>query len=109
MINTMKLPNTVLFCAFLACAESLFASPDQPIVEPIEVTKTYAESGDPVAQFNLGIRYGKGEGVTKNPDEELGWYKKAAFAGLASAQFNLGVAYANGDMCRVMRRKPSSG
>jgi len=50
-----------------------------------------------VAQFNLGMIYDTGEGVTKDAAEAVKWYRKAADQGLAAAQFNLGVMYANGE------------
>ncbi|KAB2653537.1 MAG: sel1 repeat family protein, partial [Verrucomicrobia bacterium] len=55
-----------------------------------------AESGDAVAQFNLGSSYANGEGVVKDDVEAVKWYRKAAEQNDADAQFNLGNSYANG-------------
>ena len=55
-----------------------------------------AEGGNPEAQFNLGVAYGKGEGVPKDYAESMKWYRKVAEQGLAEAQYNLGVTYYNG-------------
>lgn len=41
--------------------------------------------------------YRMGEGVTKDRDEALRWYHKAAKDGSAAAMFSLGAAYYNGD------------
>ena len=41
--------------------------------------------------------YDNGKGVTKNLQEAIKWYKKAAEQGDADAQFNLGVMYENGE------------
>ena len=56
-----------------------------------------AEQGNAKAQFNLGVRYGNGEGVPENDRQAAFWYRKAAEQGNASAQFNLGVMYDNGE------------
>lgn len=74
----------------------LFASPEQGVVESIEVRKAYAVAGDPVAQFNLGIDYSKGEGLAKDSAASLQWFKKSALAGFAPAQSALGVIYSEG-------------
>jgi len=38
-----------------------------------------------------------GDGVAKDAEQAVSWYRRAAEAGNAAAQFNLGVCYANGD------------
>ncbi len=55
-----------------------------------------AESGDQIAQANLGWMYANGRGVEQNDAEAVRWYRKAAEQGYASAQYNLGWMYANG-------------
>ena len=55
-----------------------------------------AEQGLAPAQYQLGLRYAKGDGVTKDFAAAVGWYRRAAQQGVAFAQFNLGVRYANG-------------
>jgi TPR repeat protein len=59
--------------------------------------RTRAEQGDADAQFELGIMYGKGEGVSTDVAQAASWFRKAADQGNASAQYSLGVMYANGD------------
>ena len=56
-----------------------------------------ADSGDPAAQNELGVRYRTGKGVDKDPAAAISWYLKAARQGYAKAYFNLGAAYYNGD------------
>jgi TPR repeat protein len=56
-----------------------------------------ADQGDATAQCNLGVMYGKGEGVQQNYTEALKWYKKAADQGDATAQYALGLMYYNGE------------
>jgi TPR repeat protein len=55
-----------------------------------------AEQGDVSAQYNLGIMYDHGRGVTQDYAEAVIWYRRAAEQGHASAQFNLGNMYNNG-------------
>lgn len=55
-----------------------------------------AEGGEAEAQFLLGIKYEKGDGVTLNLIEAFRWYQEAAEAGYAAAQNNLAWMYANG-------------
>lgn len=56
-----------------------------------------AEAGDSVSQFNLGLRYAKGDGVPKERTEAAKWFRKAAEQGHPKAQFRLGGAYSSGD------------
>ena len=56
-----------------------------------------AEMGHAAAQFNLGLCYAKGLGVTRSDEQAVSWYRKAAEQGHVSAQFNLGACYANGE------------
>ena len=55
-----------------------------------------AEQGDASAQYDLGLRYGNGEGVLKDDAEAVRWYRLSADQGNASAQNNLGLRYGNG-------------
>ena len=51
--------------------------------------------GDAGAQFNLGLMYADGEGVTQDDIEAVRWLRLAADQGHATAQHNLGVMYQN--------------
>lgn len=55
-----------------------------------------AEQGDAQAQFNLGVAYNNGDGVSKNYKQAIKWYRLSASQGLGVAQYNLGNMYANG-------------
>lgn len=55
-----------------------------------------AERGVPEAQFVLGVMYGDGQGVAKNPSESLKWLRRAAEQGYADAQVDLGSRYSFG-------------
>ena len=52
--------------------------------------------GNAAAQYNLGVMYDKGQGVTQDDKIAIKWWKLAAKQGYASAHNNLGFMYANG-------------
>jgi TPR repeat protein len=52
-----------------------------------------AENGDAAAQLTLGKAYEEGNGVTRNDQFAVNWYRKAADQGHAAAQHRLGVMY----------------
>jgi hypothetical protein len=56
-----------------------------------------ATQGDVVAQYDLGILYGNGLGVTKDPGESVKWIRMAAERRYAPAEFSLGLMFDNGD------------
>ncbi len=56
-----------------------------------------AEQGDAKSQYELGMMYDHGMGVTQDYAEAVKWYRKAAEQGLADAQFNLGVMHEDGE------------
>ena len=58
--------------------------------------KKAAEQGELAAQFNVGLYYDVGKGVTQDDAETVRWYKLAAAQGNSIAQHNLGAMYANG-------------
>lgn len=55
-----------------------------------------SEEGHPDSQFNLGLMYEKGIGVSKDEKEAVAWYLEAALQGNSDAQYNLAVLYENG-------------
>ena len=59
--------------------------------------KTKAESGDPVAQYQLGMLYGWDVAGQTNRHADIIWIRKAEEQGLPEAQFNLGTVYQNGN------------
>jgi hypothetical protein len=62
----------------------------------IQVQRKAAEEGDAHAQFDLGLRYESGRGVSKDVAEAIKWFRKAAEQGFDEAQYALGCCY-NGD------------
>lgn len=55
-----------------------------------------AERGDANSEYNLGLLYARGQGVTQDYAKAMEWYRKAAEQGVPAAEYNLGVMYANG-------------
>lgn len=55
-----------------------------------------ANSGNPEAQFELGIAYDRGLGVDKSESEAMRWYRSAANSGHTEAQNNLAYLYETG-------------
>ncbi len=54
--------------------------------QTLDELRALAEQGDVNAQFNLGVRYGDGRGVSQDDAEEVRWYRLAADQGHAGAQ-----------------------
>lgn len=55
-----------------------------------------AKAGHVYAQYNVGLMYEQGLGITKNVKEAVYWYNESAMQGNSAAQFNLGVCFENG-------------
>ncbi len=60
------------------------------------IWKVFAEEGDAMSQFYLGILYEKGNGVDQQYPQALFWYIKAANQGVAKAQHNIGNIFFEG-------------
>ena len=79
----------------LACV-SVFGTTPQEAVE----LKKKAEKGDVFSQYLLGCYYVtdiKIDGVDRDPEEAVKWFRKAAEQGYAPAQSILGACYQRGD------------
>jgi localization factor PodJL len=55
-----------------------------------------ALKGDPVAAYEIGVRYAEGKGIASNFDEAAKWYDRAAQGGVIPAIFRLGTLYEKG-------------
>lgn len=62
----------------------------------LEILRPLAAQGHATAQFNLGVMYDFGRGVTQDYAQAVQWYRLAAAQGHAAAQFNLGGMYLDG-------------
>lgn len=56
-----------------------------------------ASAGDPDAQYQLGLLYYQGLGISQNYIEASHWYREAAKQGYADAQYSLGNMYLMGE------------
>lgn len=56
-----------------------------------------AQQGAADAQCDLGVKYFKGDGVSKDFNQALMWFRKAADQGYARAEDDLGLMYGNGE------------
>lgn len=79
-------------------SEVLSVEPNSISTEPnsLPILIDKANKGDPNAQYNLGIMYTYGRGVSEDWSEGAKWFSKAAGHGNADAQCNLGYVYLNG-------------
>ena len=55
-----------------------------------------SESGDALAQFELGQMYLAGRGVRQSDPSAAYWFEQAAHQGVGRAQYELGLAYRDG-------------
>lgn len=65
-------------------------------LEGIPLIQATAQSGDTDAQFRLGGRYIRGNGVERSVPEALRWFETAATNRHAEAAYNLGTIYEYG-------------
>jgi hypothetical protein len=65
-------------------------------VTALRFLQPLADQGVAAAQFNLGLMYANGRGVSKDDTAAAKWFRLAADQGHALAQNNLGAMYANG-------------
>jgi len=85
----------------LVCNKSSFALvPQKPNIQKpdkeFRELEDAARKGNAEAQYNLGIMYENGYGVTQNHLRAVKWYRRAALNEHVAAQYNLGVMYLNG-------------
>jgi localization factor PodJL len=55
-----------------------------------------ALAGDPLAAYEVGVRFSEGRGVPANNEEAARWFEIAAKKGVVPAQFRLGTLYEKG-------------
>lgn len=64
--------------------------------EALPLFEQQAEQGEPIAQFSLGLMYGKGKGVEQDYKQAVNWFHKAADQGDIQAGNNLAAMYSEG-------------
>src|SRR5215470_16454848 len=95
-MKASRLIFTLLLALSVAVVQSV-AQQTKADQKPIGEVKAKAEAGDAESQVELGLRYAKGKGVTKDQVEAVKWYRKAGEQNLAKAQYNLGVCFYTGE------------
>jgi len=65
-------------------------------VKALPLYMQLAEQGNAEAQFQTGLIYVNGQGITKDDKQAVGWFAKAAEQGHMEAQTKLGFMYATG-------------
>jgi hypothetical protein len=66
--------------------ETTQAQDDESQERLVKAQKEWAENGNPSAQYSLGIRYQKGDGVSQDDKLARKWLEKAAAQGNAEAK-----------------------
>lgn len=61
-----------------------------------DTLRTAAESGDPRAAFEVGMRFAEGRGVPADAKQAAEWYRRAADKGQIPAIYRLAAAYEKG-------------
>lgn len=69
----------------------------QDYAEAVKWYRLATEQGITLAQYNLGVMYKSGDGVTQDYVQAIKWYRLAAEQGHAKAQNNLGLMYYKGE------------
>jgi TPR repeat protein len=87
--------SAVLICSVLTFAQE--PAPARSESAQFSELRKRAEAGDPKAQNDLGVAYRVGDGVLRNKQEAVRWYRKAALQAYPDGLFNLGISYYNGD------------
>jgi TPR repeat protein len=73
--------------------KSLAAQQTETDQKQFDEVMAKAEAGDADSEYQIGVRYAKGQGVAKDEVEAVKWVRKAAEQNYAVAQYNLGVCY----------------
>lgn len=78
-----------------ALAQAAQAAAQGDKVSAAKHLQTAANTGDAVAQFNLGVAYASGDGVTASEKKAIDLWQKAAAQGYPPAQYELALYYLN--------------
>ncbi len=90
----MRLP---IFLAFGLALGMLSPVAAQSLKElPFDKQMKLAKVGDVDAQFEVGLSYERGRGVTRDVAEAARWFRQSALQGNVEAQFHLAQLVAKG-------------
>lgn len=90
---------------FVDTVETAATGPDEAMADPLVTVpmeagpaalREAAETGNPLALFEIGNRYADGRGTSADAEEAAVWYEMAAELGLAIAQYKVGSLYEKG-------------
>jgi TPR repeat protein len=62
----------------------------------LPLSSNQARPSSPIAEYQMGLRFANGEGVTQSHENAMKWFAKASNAGDAKAQWKLGLGYLKG-------------
>ncbi len=96
LIATFLLVMTLSGVAFADFRSGASAAVQQDYATALQEWMPLAEAGDKRAQYNIGLMYEYGRGVTEDQHKAFKWYWRAAEGGAVLAQHNLGMMYATG-------------
>ncbi|MBI1261940.1 MAG: hypothetical protein GC184_09460 [Rhizobiales bacterium] len=86
--------------ATLTPGPKLTPQPSKPVeTAPLPAANDLASkaaSGDPAAEYQLGLDYANGDGVGADMTKAAEWYRKSADQGMAVAQYRLAALYEKG-------------
>jgi len=85
--------------------EGVAAYKDRDYEKALYIFAALARQGYAEAQYNCGLMYDRGEGMTTDKAKALYWYEKAAEQGHVKAQFNCGLMYDSGEGTVVDKAK----
>ena len=109
-MNTSKkyITRTLLIAVAIAAAVASLPSGAGPLedgmtayaandfVTALKLWRPLAEQGNASAQYEVGVLYAEGKGVSASDVIAAAWFQRAAEQGVAGAQYNLGVSFAEG-------------
>ena len=65
-------------------------------MKAVQLVRKASERGYPEAQNSLGAAYHNGDGIERNEEKSVYWFRDAAALGSWNARYNLGALYACG-------------
>lgn len=83
--------------AFAGFDEGIKAYQEGEYAVALSEFRPLGAQGDATAQYALGVMYRNGEGVARDDQQAVAWYRRAAVQGHAMAQSSLGFMYLMGN------------
>ena len=80
-------------CFMLLCGTQSAAEDGRKTYKDMSALLKAAKGGDAEAQYQLGMKYKKGEGVVQDNQEAAGWFGEASKLGHLPGTYELGECY----------------